>query len=406
MEQAAVTASIIYGSVFSSLVGQFVSFVVGRFHACLAFGKDRFMTTLTLSKSFEDIDEVFIGLSTINTATPKHRVLTREYSRKVAKDALSVPASSGVWYFFWFGWIPVWYHVYGDPSVRNITIQAMFVDADWIRCVLLPWIVELGGGSGRHPDKKRNTDNVTVVMWSTRGYGWRTAQNTGRRLSSVVMPDAMRQAVVEDIQWFLDAEDLYRELGLRHSRSYLLKGPPGTGKTSFITAIATHFGLQILFLPVGILANLDIVHLYEYLKVKTLIVIEDIDRTRSLCIDDDTLSSDKKADKDDGLLTMLLQFLDGLMTPSGGTVFIMTANEPEKIKPVVFRHGRVCMTIAFEPPHRDEYRTMYLRFFPDEPDAAAAYADSVPTGTSMAAVQCHLLPSLRTGLPPTAFVSA
>lgn len=46
-------------------------------------------------------------------------------------------------------------------------------------------------------------------------------------------------------QEFLASRDWYAERGLPYRRGYLLYGPPGCGKSSFIFALAGHLGLNI-----------------------------------------------------------------------------------------------------------------------------------------------------------------
>lgn len=50
-----------------------------------------------------------------------------------------------------------------------------------------------------------------------------------RPLASVVLPDGVAQALLEDAAEFLEGESWYTSHGVPYRRGYLLYGPPGTG---------------------------------------------------------------------------------------------------------------------------------------------------------------------------------
>lgn len=66
-------------------------------------------------------------------------------------------------------------------------------------------------------------------------FGW---PNNKRPFSSVVLERGVAEALKNDILDFLRSSKWYFERGIPYRRGYLLYGPPGCGKTSFITALA------------------------------------------------------------------------------------------------------------------------------------------------------------------------
>jgi chaperone BCS1 len=59
-----------------------------------------------------------------------------------------------------------------------------------------------------------------------------------RPFSSVVLDRGIAQNIRDDILDFLKNSNWYSDRGIPYRRGYLLYGPPGCGKTSFITALA------------------------------------------------------------------------------------------------------------------------------------------------------------------------
>jgi chaperone BCS1 len=64
-----------------------------------------------------------------------------------------------------------------------------------------------------------------------------------RPFSSVVLDKGVSESIKNDIIDFLSNRKWYFDRGIPYRRGYLLYGPPGCGKTSFITALAGKFNI-------------------------------------------------------------------------------------------------------------------------------------------------------------------
>lgn len=119
----------------------------------------------------------------------------------------------------------------------------------------------------------------------------------GRSLDSIVLPQRMKEALLQDAADFFNSKEWYAERGTPWKRGksmhceaskhltdlscvnlgWVLYGPPGCGKTSVISALATSFDLPIHILPVGsLLSDTTMAHAMSGIGSKCILVLEDI----------------------------------------------------------------------------------------------------------------------------------
>lgn len=79
-----------------------------------------------------------------------------------------------------------------------------------------------------------------TVMFTAMGAEWRQFgyPRKKRPLSSVVLDVGIAEGIVNDVKEFVSSPGWYMDRGIPYRRGYLLYGPPGCGKSSFITALA------------------------------------------------------------------------------------------------------------------------------------------------------------------------
>ena len=79
-----------------------------------------------------------------------------------------------------------------------------------------------------------------TLMYVVRGTDWVQFGHPRKRrpIASVVLDSGLAETIVADVREFLRSEAWYRERGIPYRRGFLLHGPPGCGKTSFIAALA------------------------------------------------------------------------------------------------------------------------------------------------------------------------
>lgn len=138
--------------------------------------------------------------------------------------------------------------------------------------------------------------------------------------------------IITDIQEFVDSEEWYIEMGIPYKRSYLLFGPPGTGKSSLAQAVAAELKHSICF--VNCSDNINDFNFNKLLNTapkKSIILVEDVD----------SIFSERKNTEKNNQLTFsgFLNAIDGVRSQEG-RIIIMTTNFKERLDPALLRPGR------------------------------------------------------------------
>ena len=190
------------------------------------------------------------------------------------------------------------------------------------------------------------------------------------RSIDTIYSDQLDQVIEILNKWFAQ-KDIFKEHDLPYKIGILLYGEPGTGKTSIIRAIASHFGYDIMSINLATTSAEQIEKIFDNsIREKTIVMLEEIDMTRTEDIRPIKSSPKPKRapylasqqmtmnDESDNSLEVryqsssadfeqerskkikaLQQVLDGIES-SDNIIFIATTNFLDKVEPALIRDGR------------------------------------------------------------------
>lgn len=203
----------------------------------------------------------------------------------------------------------------------------------------------------------------TSTLFFANSWGeWNGAPSPRRTLDSVILRDDIVNNLRGDLQKFLDDESKYTRLGIPYHRGYLLHGPPGTGKTSLVKALASELGLDLWFMSMGdIKEDNGMLSMIRSVREGGILLLEDVDSFAPVLSRED--GDGAKKGPDDGVSTSaLLNALDGVATPHG-LITIMTTNYLDRLDEAVLRSGRVDMLVELGYPSWEEVQRLWVMFY-------------------------------------------
>ncbi len=146
--------------------------------------------------------------------------------------------------------------------------------------------------------------------------------NHGNALGQQALPPTAISMVEEARRW-KESEEWYKSRGIPWRRGWRFQGPPGTGQTSLVRALAEDLDLPIFVYDLATLFNNELQTAWQKMlaSVPCIALIEDIDAV-----------FDGRNNKAGGHLTFdcLLNCLDGVER-ADGVLLIVTTNNPERL---------------------------------------------------------------------------
>ncbi|CAN0919204.1 AAA-ATPase At5g17760 [Linum grandiflorum] len=212
----------------------------------------------------------------------------------------------------------------------------------------IPYILEQAERiRGKRKSMKLHTLNTTGSYMKT----WNSVRmNHPASFDTLAMEPSLKEALIRDLDRFGKRRDFYKRVGRAWKRGYLLHGPPGTGKSSLVAAMANYLKFDVYDLQLAsITSDSELRRILTAMGNRSILVIEDIDCSWSVnnvqphvCI---TCTTNTCGTKTQGVAG-LLNFIDGLWSSCGEErIIVFTTNHKEKLDPALLRPGRMDMHI-------------------------------------------------------------
>ncbi|KAG9319606.1 hypothetical protein KVV02_002136 [Mortierella alpina] len=245
-------------------------------------------------------------------------------------------------------------------AVENITISTLGRSRELIQSLIM-----------EAQRKFIDRDKARTVIFQADQYGaWRRTKSRPKRpLETIVMDPKLKNYIVNDAKEFFASESWYAERGLPFRRGLLLYGTPGTGKTSFIHALAGELGLNIYVVNLSSknLTDDTLSELVSDTPSRCLLLIEDVDAA---------FVQRESKDAATGItFSGLLNSVDGVSAQEG-RMLCMTTNHLDRLDEALIRPGRVDVRARFGKATRSQAQELFIKFFPHPP--ATPQADDTP----------------------------
>ena len=208
--------------------------------------------------------------------------------------------------------------------------------------------VEAARSSNANPE--RNDKLICRIL--KQGGMWGVLCKLSKRSDKTLFMDVDLEEIFQQIQTFFDDEEDYVEHGVPFKMNFLFHGIPGTGKTSLIYTIASHFNFDIAFL--NITRDLDdntFTRAVTNLPDNSILVLEDID---ALFVERDS--------KCGVSFSTVLNVLDG-MTKKHKLLTFLTTNYKDRLDSALKRSGRIDYELEFSYATKKQTKAMFSYFF-------------------------------------------
>lgn len=223
--------------------------------------------------------------------------------------------------------------------------------------------------------------DISIYTYGTDGWV-RMGNVSRRRIETVITGNGVKEELVQAIDRFRTNREWYFERGVAYKLTIMLTGVPGTGKTSLIKALASHYNMNIAILNLSEMDDNSLKKALANAPENTIIAMEDFDSCEAVWARSHVMTmpslipkpSETTGDAPEKsgatalfkqlTLSGVLQALDGLV-PLDNRLLFLTTNNPGILDPAVTRRGRVNRIFEVTPLADADVRAYSKLKFPE-----------------------------------------
>ena len=194
---------------------------------------------------------------------------------------------------------------------------------------------------------------VQHVYQSDGHYFNRISKVGGKKISEVVLNQGTKRKIITDIEEWRKSREDYIQKGIPYKRGHCYHGPPGTGKTTIVKALAKEYKFNVYSINLKKTEDDDLLYLLRDIEPGSILLFEDIDSI---------FDGRKRLGSKGVTFSGFLNALDGVVELSG-VLSIITTNHIEKMDPALLRAGRMDLKIEIGYSSEKEISDYLSRFY-------------------------------------------
>lgn len=213
---------------------------------------------------------------------------------------------------------------------------------------------------------KKNKEQLSSYEWISQSKCWEILSVLPKRsIKSVILKKDIKEKLISDIDFFLSNREWYENRGLNYKTSIILEGPPGTGKTSTIKALASYFDKEVYIINLNMMNDASFPKALSSVKKGSFVVIEDFDSVDTTHSRESSKEKTSNQEENTISLTTILNTLDGIVALDGIVIFL-TTNYINKIDDALSNKGIIDDIIKIDYLGNNEIKEQTSVYFPDK----------------------------------------